>query len=372
MSADVAVFLLVHKVHIGKIHLNLDLVPVGERGYGFVIPCNFPFGVQETELMVGNIFGFKTVAETFLVHYVNVVRTYEHTHLGARSKGIIVLNHNLIALLGEHYHLIVDALEYAGLHGAGKLGLVEIVGENVNILRTHHHVHVLIRRKTLVHTLEVVVDELHVIVGRYDAVENVALANEVCNERVCRLVVDILRGTDLLNNSLIHNDYGVGESKGLLLIVGYVDEGDSEFTVHLLEFHLHILAHLQVQSRQRFVEQEHLRLVHDSPRDSHPLLLTSGKGIHIPLLIVGHSHHFQGLAHTAVDFVRRHFLQLEAEGYVVVHIQVRKEGVFLEHGVQRTAVRRYVGNILAFHKYLSLIRFGEACKHSQHCRLAAA
>ena len=85
--------------------------------------------------------------------------------------------------------------------------------------------------------------------------------------------------------------------------MGYVDEGDSEFTVHLLEFHLHILAHLQVQSRQRFVEQEHLRLVHDSPRDSHPLLLTSGKGIHIPLLIVGHSHHFQGLAHTAVDFV---------------------------------------------------------------------
>ena len=94
--------------------------------------------------------------------------------------------------------------------------------------------------------------------------------------------------------------------------------------MHLFQFHLHILAHLQVQGRQRLIQQQHLRLIHDGAGDRHTLLLATGKGIDIPILIVCQPYHFQRLFHFLLDRGGRKFLQLQAKGDIIVHIQMWK------------------------------------------------
>ena len=59
--------------------------------------------------------------------------------------------------------------------------------------------------------------------------------------------------------------------------MGDIDEGDAELAVHLLEFYLHVLSHLQVEGCKRFVKKENLRLVHNCACDSYTLLLTARK-----------------------------------------------------------------------------------------------
>ncbi|MNG17487.1 hypothetical protein D3C84_1014770 [compost metagenome] len=58
--------------------------------------------------------------------------------------------------------------------------------------------------------------------------------------------------------------------------MGDEDEGDAGFFLHALEFDLHFLAQLEVQRRQRLVEQQHLGLRRQGPGQRHALLLATG------------------------------------------------------------------------------------------------
>ena len=57
--------------------------------------------------------------------------------------------------------------------------------------------------------------------------------------------------------------------------MGHVDEGHPEVALERLEEHLHLLAELQVERAERLVEQQHLGLVHDRPRERDPLALAA-------------------------------------------------------------------------------------------------
>ena len=151
-----------------------------------------------------------------------------------------------------------------------------------------------------------------------------------------------------------------------------VDEGYAQFLVHLLEFYLHVLAHLAVEGGEGLVEQQHLGLVHQGARDGHPLLLAAGQGVHVAVFVVRHSHHLEHLAHAAVDLVGGNLLQLEAEGDVVVHVQMGEEGVALEHGVQRPLVGGHARYVLAVQQDLAFVGLDEACYEAQRGGFAAA
>ena len=158
----------------------------------------------------------------------------------------------------------------------------------------------------------------------------------------------------------------------LLLVVGDVDEGDAQLLVHLLQLDLHVLAHLEVQRGEGLVQEEHLGLVHDGAGDGDTLLLAAGEGLHVAVLVVGHGHELENLADALVDLLLRHLLQLEAEGDVLIHIQVREQGVALENGVQRTLVRRDAGQLLAVHQDGTFVRLEKARDHPQERGLATA
>ena len=57
--------------------------------------------------------------------------------------------------------------------------------------------------------------------------------------------------------------------------MGDEDERDAQPLLHGFQFQLHFLAKLQVKRAQRLVQQENLRLVDQTARNRHALLLAA-------------------------------------------------------------------------------------------------
>ena len=70
--------------------------------------------------------------------------------------------------------------------------------------------------------------------------KDVGLTEESCYECSLWSVVEGFWGTHLLNLTLVHNRYGVGHVHGLLLVVGDVQEGKTNFHLDCLELNLHL------------------------------------------------------------------------------------------------------------------------------------
>ena len=179
-----------------------------------------------------------------------------------------------LAALALDVHLKVHTLEDDIVHHAHKLTFHR--GYHLDILRAHHHLHALLPGKAAVHAGEIHAGEGHQKVPVHHAVHNVGIADKVCHKGVFRLVVDILRGADLLHLAAVHDHDGIRHGKRFFLIVGDIDKGDVHLALQPLELQLHLLAQLQVQCAQRLVQQQNLRLVDQTAGNGHALLLTAG------------------------------------------------------------------------------------------------
>ena len=202
------------------------------------------------------------------------VRLQIDADVGAFLHRIGGLNHPLEAV-DVHDGLIMHTHEGDGGHGTLQHAGFRL--HDIHILRADDHVHRLVGSKAGIQAVKDLTAEFNLVICQHHAVHNVALADEVSDEGVHRLVVNILRGTDLLNLAFAHDHDGVGHTQGFLLIVGDKDEGDSRGFLDFFQFLLHILAQLQIESTQRLVQQQNLRLVDQRPGNGHTLLLTAGQ-----------------------------------------------------------------------------------------------
>ena len=84
------------------------------------------------------------------------------------------------------------------------------------------------------------------------------------------------------------------------------------------------------------------------------------------------AHHFQHLQHAAADLFLRQLLQAQAEGHVLEHVQVREQGILLEHRVHLTLVGRQAGDVLAIKKNIARLRLNESTDDPERGGLAAA
>ena len=89
----------------------------------------------------------------------------------------------------------------------------------------------------------------------HSTVQNITFANKIGYERVGRLIIYIYRSSYLLNASFAHHHYSITQRKSLFLVVSYIHKRNAKTLMHLLQLHLHILTHLQVERRQRLVKQ---------------------------------------------------------------------------------------------------------------------
>ena len=135
---------------------------------------------------------------------------------------------------------------------------------------------------------------------------------------------------------------------------------------------LHVLSELEVEGGERLVQQQHLRLVHERAGDGDALLLAAGEARHGALFKALERHERQHLGHGLLNLGLRHLLLAQGEGHVFKHVQVREEGIALEHGVDVALVGRQAVDVLAHKDHVAAVRGLKAADDAQQRRLAAA
>ena len=186
---------------------------------------------------------------------------------------------------------IVNALEGHIRHRAGQI----LLGgrHDVDILRANNHVDTFMRGKTFVDTGKAPAGKFAEVILVHDTVKDITLPDKIRHKSILRLIVNILRRANLLNEALVHHHNRIAHGESLLLIVRDKNEGDTGCLLNPFELHLHILAQLEIQRAKRLIEQQHLRIIGKSAGNRHTLLLAAGKAVHTPALKAGQTNHFQ-------------------------------------------------------------------------------
>ena len=197
-------------------------------------------------------------------------------------------------------------------------------------------------------------------------------ADERRDEQVRRVVEEVLRRVDLLQQAVAEHGDPLPERHRLDLVVRHVDGRHAEPLVQLRELGAHRDAQLRVEVRERLVHQERLRLAHDRPphRDALPLPARERRRLAVEQLL--EPERLRDLVDAPLPLRLRQLLQLEPEGEVLPHRHVRIERVVLEDHRDVALLRRHLGDVDAADRDVAVRDVLEAGDHAQQRRLAAA
>jgi hypothetical protein len=202
--------------------------------------------------------------------------------------------------------------------------------------------------------------------------EKVRGADEASHERRARALVHLRRRADLLDAAAVDDRDPVAHGQRLLLVVRHEDEGDADRGLDRLELDLHLLAQLQIERAEGFVQEQHPRTVHQRPGERHALPLTTRQLPGAPVTEARESHRGQGLLRAGLALVLAYTLDPQAVSHVVEHIEVGKQGVVLEDGVDVATEGSQPGDVLAAEEDPPGGGRVEAGDQAQHRGLAGA
>jgi hypothetical protein len=166
---------------------------------------------------------------------------------------------------------------------------------------------------------------------RHLAAQHDGLAEKIAHERRCWMVVQLAGRTHLLDPTVVHDGDPIGHAERFVLVVGDEDDRDAELSLEQSHLDPHLLAELGVQVAERLVEQQHVRLVDQRPRQRHSLLLTTRQQRRRSLSIVLHADQFEHPRDLLVDGCSWNVADRQWVGHVVEHGHVRPDGVALKH-----------------------------------------
>ena len=205
-----------------------------------------------------------------------------------------------------------------------------------------------------------------------DPRQQVAGADELGDEGVCRLAVDVERRPELLDAAVVHDHDQVGHGHRLALVVGDQDGGDAETLLQQPQLHLHGLAQLGVEGGQRFVEQEQLGLDGERAGGRHALPLAAGKLADVALGEAGHTYQLEQFGGPPPAGGEVGAADAQGVGDVVLDAEVGKQRQRLEHHAEIAPVRGAVGDVLAVEQDAAGARRLQPGDQAQQRRLAAA
>ena len=197
-------------------------------------------------------------------------------------------------------------------------------------------------------------------------------ADEPGDEQVRGMVEDLLRGADLLDEAVPHDDDPVAQGHGLRLVMGDVHEGRVDLLAELDDLRAHLVAELGVQVGQGLVHQQHLGLPDDGPADGHALALAAGEGLGLAVQVLGDVQDLGGFLDPLVDLGFVHLAQLQGEGHVLIDRHMGIQGVALEDHGDVAVLGLHVVHQLAVDVQLALADLLQAGDHPQGGGLAAA
>ena len=192
------------------------------------------------------------------------------------------------------------------------------------------------------------------------------------DEEVNRIVVEVLRGVDLLHDAVLHDDDSGTHGHRLDLVVRDVAEGRSQSVVELGDLRSHLRAEFRVQVGQRLVEKEYLRLADDRTSQRDTLSLTAGERLRLTGEVHLDAEDTRRLLDPRVDFGLGHLAELETERHVVVNGHMGVQRVVLENHRDVAVLWRDVVDNLAVYDDLALADFLQAGYHAQRGGFAAA
>src|SRR5690606_29831487 len=138
----------------------------------------------------------------------------------------------------------------------------------------------------------------------------------------------------------------VGHGEGLFLIVGHIDRGESELLADAADLAAHFDPKFRVEIREGFVEHETSRADPESPCEGDPLLLPAGELIDLAGAEPLHFDHGESFLDAGLDLSFGNPAFFQTEGYVPEDVEVRPEGVALEHHARLALVRREPGDLV--------------------------
>ena len=114
--------------------------------------------------------------------------------------------------------------------------------------------------------------------------EEVDLSDELGDEAGVRLAIHLGRRTDLLDAPAVHQHDAITHRERFFLIVRHVDERRAHGGLDPAQLEVHRLTQLQVEGRERFVEEQHLWMVGQRPGEGDALRLSAGELARRPIL----------------------------------------------------------------------------------------
>jgi hypothetical protein len=161
-----------------------------------------------------------------------------------------------------------------------------------------------------------------------DAAQKHPLPDEIGDEARRRLVIEVVSAVPLLDPALAHDADFVGERERFVLVVGDEYGRDARALDDVANLEGKALAQVDVQVRERLVEQQQVRFRRQRARQRHALLLASGKLVRIGVAYTGQTHQRQHRIDARARFGR--WPPSEAEADIAGHGQVRKQRVILK------------------------------------------
>jgi hypothetical protein len=171
---------------------------------------------------------------------------------------------------------------------------------------------------------------------------------------------------------VVHDPDPIGDRHRLLLVMGDDDEGQTKLLLQLHQLELRLPAQLLVERRERLVEQQDARALHQGARQRHALALAAGKLVRLASGEAFEPHQRQHLFDPGSDLRPGKPLLLETERDIALDREVGKQRVALEHHVDRPPIGRHTHDILPVEQDASGVRRLEARKQTQQRGLAAA
>jgi len=134
------------------------------------------------------------------------------------------------------------------------------------------------------------------------SMEQLDITEELVNEGGGRMIVDVVRGADLLDPSLVHHHDAIGDFQRFVLIVGDEHAGHVQFVVQPPEPTAQVLAHACIERAERLVEQQYLGIDRQSPRQGNALPLTAGQLRRVTIGQPVQLHQIEQFVHLLADF----------------------------------------------------------------------
>ena len=197
-------------------------------------------------------------------------------------------------------------------------------------------------------------------------------ADEAGDKEVGRIVVEVLRSVDLLDKTVLHNDYSGRHGHSLDLVMGNIKEGSLETLVNLGKLGPHLGAELSVKVGERLVKKEYLRLTDDCAAESNTLLLSAGESLRAAIKQVDDVENTGSFLNAALDLFLRSLAELKSERHVVENGHVRIKSVVLEDHRDIAVLRGNIVHQLIADEEFAFGDLFETGDHSQSGGFAAS